>query len=222
VNLALASDFPNTPNEAVCAALRSGAAQPRIAWIAPATPERAALLARAKREFAGLGFWRLESIAAGTPGGERAVRLDEYDVVYVSGGDPIGLRNDLLRGGLMAALAERVRNGRCLVAASGGAMLLAQNLSLSRVDRVPEERVIADRERFRAIGAAPFELLPHLNRVGTELLDKVARYSALTQCDVLALADGAAWLCDDDGARIVGEALCFFAGELEPSGDPSP
>src|SRR5688572_26186845 len=34
-NLALTSDFPSTPNEAVAARLRTTASSPRVAWIAP-------------------------------------------------------------------------------------------------------------------------------------------------------------------------------------------
>lgn len=216
MNLALTSDFPATANDAVCAALRASSSQPRIAWLAPASASRAAFFARAVRELGALGFWRIECITVGeAPRRARPARLDEFDAVVLSGGDPVAFRNDLLRSGTFAELADRIRGGHCVVASSGGAMQLTPNVSLFRLETVPVERVIADRERFRAMGATPFELLPHLNRCGEALLERVARYSARANCDVLALADGAAWLCDEAGVRIVGEALSFCAGERE-------
>ena len=54
--------------------------------------------------------------------------------------------------------------------------------------------VLATRARFEALGAVPYELVPHRDRLPASFLDRVQAYSAHLDHDVIVLADGGALL----------------------------
>lgn len=207
MNLVLTSDFPATPNEAVMKAMTRAAANPRIAWLPLSAESLRTHFETAQRSFAALGLVRLEPIDVGKqPGATQLALIDECDVLYVTGGDPILFRDALVRFGVREGLKQRVQRGGCVVAASGGAMQFTPNLSLFRLLGTPVSRVISERDEFAAIGAVGFELLPHLNRQSADLLDAAERYAEHVPAQVIALSDGAAVLVSDDGVSIIGAA----------------
>jgi len=144
-------------------------------------------------------------------------QLDRFDIIYLSGGDPIGFRLNLLMRGLDAALRACATKGRLIVAASGGAMQFTKNVSLFRLLTSTVQAAIAERDAYEAIGMVDYELLPHLNRHGGEFLEKVRRYSEQVPHDIVALDDGAAILHDSEvGFRCDGHAARFRRGQRAP------
>lgn len=126
--------------------------------------------------------------------------LDQYDIIYLTGGDPVGFQRTILRAGLSARLRHYLAAGRLIVAASGGSMQLTKNVSLFRLLTVPLAEVLVNRDKYEALNVVEYEILPHLNRLEPSFLELVRRYSELVAHDVIALADGAALLhvnCDD-------------------------
>lgn len=97
-----------------------------------------------------------------------------------------------------------------MVAASGGALQLTQNVSLFRLQGATIDDVFASRSEFEALGVVAYELLPHLNRFEPAFLEKVRQYSERVACDIIALPDGAAVLHSSrDDYRCVGQATIF-------------
>ena len=150
----------------------------------------------AKRSFRSVGITGLERIDLTR---DEVHLLDRYDIVYLTGGDPLLFRDNLRRSGLGLRLREFVAAGRLVVGASGGAMQLTANVSLFRLLSESVEHVVTTRSDFEALGLVDFELLPHLNRHDEAFLEKVRRYSELVPNDIVALADGAALMSGDDG-----------------------
>jgi len=205
VNLALTSDFPSTHNSAVVDAIRRTSRRPRIAWIPPISISGGKRLAAARERFASYGFPDLEYCDIDAHPDEGLVdHLMEYDVVYLTGGDPLVFRRNIFRSGLHARLLEYLGAGGFVVAASGGAMQFTKNLSLFRLDTCSLAEVVAHHAQFEGLGVVGYELLPHLDRLPPNFVEKVRRYSEHLGLDVIALADGAAVLQSTAGYRVCG------------------
>jgi peptidase E len=218
MNLILTSDFPSTGNEVVLARMWSSATKPRIAWISPGPDAGGERFRRAQEQFGRYGFDRLESCDIEAEVDEhRWSQLEQYDILYLSGGDPIRFRRNLRRTGLSEQLRKYLAAGQLVVAASGGALQLTQNVSLFRLQGATVDDVFARRSEYEALGVVAYELLPHLNRFEPAFLEKVRQYSERVACDVLALADGAAVLHSSrDDYRCVGQAAIFRQGVMTP------
>ncbi len=198
--------------------MRSGTPRPRIAWIPPFSAMGRERFPAACELFASYGFPDVdycdidEEIAD-----EQLARLNQYDVIYLTGGDPIGFRRNILRAGLASRLRECIAAGRMIVGASGGSLQLTKNLSLFRLLSAPLDEVCGDRAEHEALGVVDYELLPHLNRFEAPFLDTVRRYSERVPHDIIALADGAALLhMSSSDYRCVGRAARFRNGVMSP------
>ena len=134
MNLALTSDFPSTANQVVVDRMRSTGRCPRVAWIPPFTAMGRARFPAAQKLFESYGFSDVEYCDIDEePNEGQLTCLDEYDVVYLTGGDPIGFRRNILRAGLSSRLQQCLVVGRLIVGASGGSMQLTRIVSLFRL-----------------------------------------------------------------------------------------
>jgi dipeptidase E len=216
MKLILTSDFPSTGNDLVIEHMRSAARYPRIAWIPPFTDVHRERFAHARQQFRAYGFDNLEycDIDAEPDEGQLS-HLEQYDILYLSGGDPLRFRTNLQRAGLSARIKRYLDEGGLLVAASGGSLQLTPNLSLYHLQAATVDEVFADRDEYQALGFVPYELLLHLNRHKPEFLDKVRQYSERVEHDILATPDGAAVLHKDlDDYRCDGEVVKFKHGVM--------
>jgi peptidase E len=216
MNLILTSDFPSTANERVAARIRATARDPRIAWIPPFTDADRARFRDATERFAALGFRQLEAVDIDDERDEVQIAyLHEFDVIYLSGGDPVRFRYNAIRSGLSGRLRHCIAADHLVVAASGGALLLTPNVSVFRLQNEPLEDVLATRDRFNALGAVSYELLPHLHRWDSGLLAKVRGYSQGVDHDIVGLADGGAVFHEgDDVVESVGAITRYRKGHI--------
>jgi len=216
LNLALTSDLPLTANQAVFELMRIRHPYPRIAWIPPFTSTGREHFSTAKGQFAIFGFSNLEYFDIDEEPNElQLATLNQYDVIYLSGGDPIGFRQNIRRSGLSKYLQQSLVAGCLLVGASGGSMQLTRNVSLFRLISTPLDRVLAERHEFDALGIVDYEILPHVNRQESSFLEKVRRYSEQIDHEVLGLVDGAALLHNNsDDYLCVGQVIRFRKGEV--------
>jgi len=201
LNIALTSDLPSTANQVIFDFMRNRRPCPRIAWVPPFTRMGREHFPAAQELFAAYGFSDIEYCDIDDePNEEQLAGLDQYDVIYLTGGDPIGFRHNILRTGLPTRLRQCLAAGRLIVAASGGSMQLTKNVSLFRLHTASLDEVFANRGEYEALSIVEYEILPHLNRFEPSFLEMVRCYSERVVHDVIALADGAALLyanCDD-------------------------
>lgn len=216
VNLVLTSDFPLTASPTVVDSIRRTAAHPRIAWVPPFTIEGRKRFPAAREQFKLHGISNLEFCDIDEePSEEQLAHLVEYDVIYLTGGDPIGFRRNILRSGFAMRLRECISAGLLIVSASGGSMQLTRNVSLFRLQTESLEDVVAQRAEFEGLAVVDYEVLPHLNWFESPFLETVRRYSERVDCDIIALPDGAALLySESDGYKCVGAAARYRKGVL--------
>ena len=219
VSLALSSDFPSTAHPDLVTCIKAVDANPRIAWVAPESIAAKVRFPLASVAFRAYGFNRLEHVAADRLRSSSKSALEHFDVVYLTGGEPLSYRHTLHQTGLAELLPEFVSAGRLVVASSGGAMQLTPNVSLYRLRSSDVDGVMATRDEFSGLNLVSFELLPHLNRHDPAFLEKVRRYSERIPNDIVALDDGAAILSDrDGGVRCVGTGARYRRGVQGPFG----
>jgi peptidase E len=216
MNLILTSDFPSSAPPAVVDRLRAGQEAPRIVWIAPESVAGRVHFDLARERFKALGFDQLEYCDIDLEKDDvQLAYLHDYDIVYLSGGDPVVFRYNMLRAGLGGRIRQAANAGRLIVAASGGALILTPNVSLHRLLTDPLESVMDTRGRFDALSAVPYEILPHVNRLETAFLERVRQYSERIPHDIVGIADGGALFPAADGTfDHVGEIVRFHRGAM--------
>lgn len=216
MNLILTSDFPAIANPEIVERIKAVAAEPRIAWIPAFTDQDGAQFAEAGWRFRAAGFDRLEQLDVDEDLDHvQLAYLHEFDVIFLSGDDPVRFRYNAMRAGLAGRLRQCAELGRLIIGASGGALLLTPNVSLFRLQSEPLEDVLRARGRFAAMGAVTFELLPHANRADARLLEQVRRYSEQADTDIVAVADGGAiFPTSPDAFEHVGSVTRYRRGDI--------
>ncbi len=216
MNLALTSDLPATANQMVFDLMRNRHPQPRIAWIAPLTSKGREHFPVAQSQFSEFGFSNLEFCDIDEKPNEMQLStLNQYDIVYLAGGDPIRFRRNLLRSKLFTQLQKCLNAGCLVVAASGGSMQLTKNVSLFRLLTTPLDKVLAEHSAYNALGIVEYEILPHVNRLESSFLEKVRRYSEEVPHDIIGLADGTALLyTNSDDLLFTGQVTRYRKGEV--------
>lgn len=214
MKLVLTSNFPSTGNGHLIAWMRAAATRPRIAWIPPFTDRDRTRFTQAQARFVAHGLDALEYCDIDEQiNSLQLFQLAEYDVVYLSGGDPIRFRRNLLRAGLSERLRECLAAGRLIVGASGGSMQLTQNVSLFRLVNASLDDILAHRAEYKAMGLVSYEIVPHLNTCEPTFLEQVRCYSERVEHDVIGVADGAAVLhTSQTDYQCVGEVQRFRRG----------
>ena len=212
--LILTSDFPSSSNDAVLARILRANENPRVAWVPPITAVGKAKFADAQERFKSLGVSRLEfcDVDQVPDNGQRG-GLDQVDVIYFTGGDPLVFRQNIQRSGIPRAIKNCLAAGRLVLGASGGAMQFTTNVSVYRLLAQSVETVAAEHPGYAALGLVEYELLPHLNGLDEEFLAKVRRYSESLSSDIVALEDGAAMIHESNGkVSCIGRGVRFRAG----------
>ena len=218
MQLLLTSDFPSTANDVVAEQMRNLGARPRVAWIPPVTSEGKARFQAAQDTFRALGVADLEYCDIDQEAdAAQLAQLDRYDALYLTGGNPLDFRRNIIKQGLVERIRQCLTTDQLVIAASGGAMQFTQNVSLFRLVHNPVAEVLAAHHEYKALGMVDYELLPHLNQLPAPFLDKVQHYSASVPHDIVALADGAVLIHEVAGSyRWVGQAVRFRDGVQKP------
>lgn len=217
LNLALTSDLPSTANQVVFDLMRKRHPQPRIAWIAPLTSTGHQHFPIAQKQFSVYGFSNLEYCDIDEKPNEMQLStLDQYDVIYLSGGNPIEFRRNILRSGLSTQLPKCLNAGCLVVAVSGGSMQLTKNVSLFRLFSSSPNKIMAGWSEYDALDIVDYEILPHFNRLESSFLEMVRGYSKQINHDVIGLADGAALTyVNSDKYLCIGQVTRFRKGEVK-------
>jgi peptidase E len=220
MNLILTSDFPSTSHARISERMRATGAAPRIAWIPPSTDAAGTQFAAARARFTVLGFHQLECVDIDDDRDEVQIAyLHEFDVIYLSGGDPVRFRHNAIRSGLAGRLRQCIASNRLIIGASSGALLLTPNVSLYRLAHDSLEDVLTTRGRFDALAVVAYELLPHLHRWDASFLAKVRDYSRALDHDIVCLPDGAAMFhSGDDAVESSGAVLRYRKGHIIDTG----
>jgi dipeptidase E len=135
-------------------------------------------------------------------------------IVYLAGGNTFYFLKALRKSGLLAMLRDYAESGGIIAGLSAGAHILTPHIRLAGVkglDPDPNEVRLKD---LRALGLAPFEILPHFDG-RSRTIGILRRYSCESDYPVYACPDGAGVVVRDGEARTMGRGIRLFSGGIE-------
>ena len=107
MKLVLTSDFPSTTNDVVIAHIRNVGMRPRVAWVPPFTAVGRERFPAARVVFQSFGVQTLDYRDIDrAPNEPQLDGLNRYDAIYLTGGDPLGFRRNIVNSRLSARLKE--------------------------------------------------------------------------------------------------------------------
>jgi peptidase E len=214
MHVILTSSFPIPGNEAVAAYLREALGAASIAWLAPHAD--ASRFEECRAQFLTYGFDSVRPVGRSL---EPKLSLGATETLHLPGGSPLEFYEALENEHLSSWLKTQVSGGRAVIAASGGAMLLTENVSLFRLLDNPLGTVIAERAKYRGLGCLEIEVLPHFDRHSAEFLDRVRQYSEQVEHDIWCIPDGAAVVQGPTGPVVaIGNAIVLRRGSFGDQG----
>jgi dipeptidase E len=135
-------------------------------------------------------------------------------IVYLAGGNTFYFLRALRRSGLLSFLREYSERGGILAGLSAGAHILTPHIALAGargLDPDPNEVGLRD---LKALGLAPFEILPHL-RGGRACLAALRAYSRGSRYPIYACPDGSGVVVQDGATRLIGRGIRLFSAGIE-------
>ena len=126
--------------------------------------ERSATAAAAKDCFLRAGFACCDCVDIEF---EDSAKLAQYDVIYLNGGNPFYLLLQLSKSRALDRLRTLAEQGKVIVGASAGAMVLADTIAhVSRLNAIAgcETMDLDELTDYRAVGLTDTKIVPHYNR----------------------------------------------------------
>lgn len=184
----------------------TGAERPRVAVIPTAAAERGPFQAAANGvsyfERLGADAWPLMVLSsADADDAKNVLRLDDADLVYLTGGDPGHLLDVLTGSALLEGLKRALQRDAVVAGSSAGAMVMGSWMGF--------------RDWRPALGVVPnIAVLPHHERSDPDA--NVARLDGAlpNSVAVLGVEVGTGCLSDDDGWTVVGDGtVVLYSGD---------
>mgnify|MGYP002382208617 CR=1 FL=1 len=136
---------------------------------------------------------------------QAAAQLNDYHLIYISGGNPFYLLYQLKQSGADEVLRKLYCQGVYLIGCSAGAVVLGPDIRvITYFDTESNRMGLTD---FAAVGIVPFSILPHVNRLRTQYIDFDVRVQNIRRAlghEVVLLADEQSLLLEDGVRYAVG------------------
>jgi len=154
-------------------------------------------------------YWREKPLRA----------LEAIEILFVGGGNTYALLKRLRESGLLAAIAERVRQGAPYIGSSAGANVAGPTILTTN------DWNVVGLDRFDALGLVPFNINPHyleadpLLAAGSETRDdRIREYHAVNANPVFAIEEQTMIRVESAGATVVGRGrVKVFRRGADPS-----
>ena len=135
-------------------------------------------------------------------------KLKEYDIIYILGGNPFLLLDDINRSGAQKAITEFFESDKIIMGYSAGALLLGPDLSLlNHVDSLLEFNQLKLTE-LSCLGLYDFYIFPHFRDFTTqipELSEKIQEFELKKKLAVKRLNDNQGIIISRGVSRIIGK-----------------
>ena len=149
------------------------------------------------------------------------VDIDDYDIVYLAGGNTYHFLHHLRVSGLLEAVGRFASRGGVVAGLSAGALILTPHIGLAGYpawDR-DENRIGLSGRGCRGLGLTRFEFFPHYRR-SARYRDALLDYSRRSRLPVYACPDGSgsgSWWC----SSLCAPAPSFPVASAPPTPVPS-
>lgn len=134
--------------------------------------------------------------------------LLQCDIIHLSAGNPIELRQALRRRGMDEHLKEYFKQGGVLAGVSAGAVQFGKTTKLFQLYAGDTN------EAQEALQFVDFEFLPHYNRWNDAFKKQVRDYARTTGTTVYAGNDGDGLIVEDNKIQFIGDIIVVSGEEL--------
>lgn len=157
----------------------------------------------AKATFSKLGVEKVDCLDIDV---ENIERLDQYDVIYIGGGDPVYLLDALRRTGADSVLAKLAEEDVLVIGVSAGSLVLGPHLHI--VEWFTPHLLPDKKFNLKGLGLFDFPIMPHADREdifpGDESIENaLIRFEAEFDGPVVRLKDENVLILDDENLRIL-------------------
>ncbi len=168
--------------------------------------EKDSLAINTKNKFEDLSFKNVDYIDLEF---EEANKLEEYDVVFLNGGNPFFLLYHMKKSGADKIIKKMAAREKVIVGASAGSMVLGDTIGyVTELNKIVnfEDMNFMGMKDFSGLGFSEFKIFPHYERMSERVEDLNAQLRRLEQetgWDLKRLSDNEAILLEDDHIKYI-------------------
>jgi dipeptidase E len=152
------------------------------------------------------GYTWVDMVDPSAPNIDWEFRLQEVDVVFVSGGNTFHLLDQWRKTGFGEWVGEHL-DGKVYVGVSAGAIIAAPTIEVATIE--PADRNIVGLKNLTGMGWVDFEIEPHCEG---ERYDVIKKYAEAKQKSVYAIDDTSAILVNDGEVKVLSEGRTELYG----------
>ncbi|RME14720.1 MAG: hypothetical protein D6797_08165 [Bdellovibrio sp.] len=145
---------------------------------------------------------------------EQKKRLLRCNGVYLAGGNTFYFLKHLKQSGVFKVLKELLYRGKVIAGLSAGALILTPHIELAAFPPYDEDENFVKLKRLTALGAVPFEFLPHYNPHSYKMKEAMLMYSHLSHRPIYACEDGGGIIINGIQTTFVGSVYQFYKGQV--------
>ena len=127
-------------------------------------------------------------------------RLNETDVIFISGGNTFHLLDQVRKTGLSDWLIEH-KQDKIFVGSSAGSILMTPKIAVANVE--PGDPNLANITDLQGLGWVSFEISPHVPEMVSE--EASTQYQSTTGCELYLIDDNTGIMVDDENITVVTE-----------------
>ncbi len=161
------------------------------------TPEEEWYANESKKEMANLGFNNIELINMQNP--VDTSTLDNFDVIYVCGGNTFSILEKLRETGLDKFIPEQVKNGSIYVGVSAGSILAGPSIETAGWGSEGDENEVGLQD-LTGFNLTNISIYPHFT---VEQKDDVEEIRKKADYEVIEVMDGQAVFVDEEGFEVL-------------------
>lgn len=146
------------------------------------------------------GYGWIDIIDPSAAGTDWQTRLNETDVIFISGGNTFHLLDQVRKTGFGDWL-EQHKQDKVFVGSSAGSILLTPKIAVANVE--PGDPNLAGITDLQGLGWVDFEISPHVPEMVSEEASK--QYQSTTGCELYLIDDNTGILVEDEASEVITE-----------------
>lgn len=146
------------------------------------------------------GYTWIDIVDPCAAGVDWKTRLDETDVIYISGGNTFHLLDQVRKTGFDTWL-EAHKQDKIFVGSSAGSIIMTPSIAVAGVE--PGDPNLAEITDLQGLGWVDFEISPHVPEMVS--VEASSKYQSTTDCELYLIDDNTGILVEDDNIEVITE-----------------